>query len=205
VRNACNPWPHASGGTPFGLSFSSGPGLVPIGQRRRQIARRKRIHSHSHSARNSLGPLSNCVRTPYTIQMDGIWMAAMARNIRELRPEGHRQREDHAQSRLRYLGHIDLLVQERLYSNRTDFIRAAIRNQLDRHNDVVKQVVARHQLDLDCGATAGRISKPCVRPARRFTSRSSGSSSLHRASRPASLATPSPLFTCSAPCKPVPQ
>ena len=46
------------------------------------------------------------------------------------------------------LGHIDLLVQEGFYSNRTDFIRTAIRNQLDRHNDVVKQSVARHQLGL---------------------------------------------------------
>ncbi len=46
------------------------------------------------------------------------------------------------------LGHIDLLVQEGFYSNRTDFIRTAIRNQLDRHNDAVKQSVARHRLDL---------------------------------------------------------
>jgi Arc/MetJ-type ribon-helix-helix transcriptional regulator len=46
------------------------------------------------------------------------------------------------------LGHVDLLVQEGFYSNRTDFIRTAIRNQLDRHNDAVKQSVARHQLDL---------------------------------------------------------
>jgi Arc/MetJ-type ribon-helix-helix transcriptional regulator len=46
------------------------------------------------------------------------------------------------------LGHIDLLVQEGFYSNRTDFIRTAIRNQLDRHNDAVKQSVARRQLDL---------------------------------------------------------
>ena len=46
------------------------------------------------------------------------------------------------------LGQIDLLVQEGFYSNRTDFIRTAIRNQLDRHNEAVKQSVARHQLDL---------------------------------------------------------
>jgi Arc/MetJ-type ribon-helix-helix transcriptional regulator len=46
------------------------------------------------------------------------------------------------------LGHIDLLVQEGFYSNRTDFIRTAIRNQLDRHNDAVKQSVARRHLDL---------------------------------------------------------
>jgi Arc/MetJ-type ribon-helix-helix transcriptional regulator len=46
------------------------------------------------------------------------------------------------------LGHIDLLVQEGFYSNRTDFIRGAIRNQLDRQNDAVKQSVARRHLDL---------------------------------------------------------
>jgi Arc/MetJ-type ribon-helix-helix transcriptional regulator len=46
------------------------------------------------------------------------------------------------------LGHIDLMVQEGFYSNRTDFIRTAIRNQLDRHNDVVKKSVVRQQLDI---------------------------------------------------------
>jgi Arc/MetJ-type ribon-helix-helix transcriptional regulator len=46
------------------------------------------------------------------------------------------------------LGQIDLLVQEGFYSNRTDFIRTAIRNQLDRQAEAVKQSVVRHQLDL---------------------------------------------------------
>ena len=46
------------------------------------------------------------------------------------------------------LGHIDLLVQEGFYSNRTDFIRTAIRNQLDRHTEAVRQSVSRRQLDL---------------------------------------------------------
>jgi Arc/MetJ-type ribon-helix-helix transcriptional regulator len=46
------------------------------------------------------------------------------------------------------LGHIDLMVRDGFYSNRTDFIRTAIRNQLDRHADVVKQSVARKSLDL---------------------------------------------------------
>ena len=46
------------------------------------------------------------------------------------------------------LGHIDLMVQDGFYSNRTDFIRTAIRNQLDRHADVVKQSVARKSPDL---------------------------------------------------------
>jgi hypothetical protein len=39
-------------------------------------------------------------------------------------------------------------VQEGFYSNRTDLIRTAIRNQLDRHGDAVKQSVARHQLEI---------------------------------------------------------
>jgi Arc/MetJ-type ribon-helix-helix transcriptional regulator len=46
------------------------------------------------------------------------------------------------------LGQIDLMVSEGFYSNRTDFIRTAIRTQLDRHADVVKKSVARNTLDL---------------------------------------------------------
>ena len=46
------------------------------------------------------------------------------------------------------LGHIDLLVQDGFYANRTDFIRTAIRNQLERHGDAVKQSVARKRLSL---------------------------------------------------------
>jgi Arc/MetJ-type ribon-helix-helix transcriptional regulator len=46
------------------------------------------------------------------------------------------------------LGHIDLLVHDGFYSNRTDFIRTAIRNQLARHDEVVSKSVARHRLDL---------------------------------------------------------
>jgi metal-responsive CopG/Arc/MetJ family transcriptional regulator len=42
------------------------------------------------------------------------------------------------------LGKIDLLVHESLYSNRTDFIRTAIRNQLDHHNLEIQQTVVRH-------------------------------------------------------------
>ena len=46
------------------------------------------------------------------------------------------------------LGQIDLLVQEGFYSNRTDFIRTAIRNQLATHADEVRQTVARKTLVL---------------------------------------------------------
>ena len=63
------------------------------------------------------------------------------------------------------LGQIDLLVQEGFYTNRTDFVRTAIRNQLTTHADVVKRMVARKTLvlgmqhytrsDLEAVRTAG--------------------------------------------------
>ena len=46
------------------------------------------------------------------------------------------------------LGHIDLLVREGFYSNRSDFIRTAIRNQIDRHAETVRQVVTRKSVHL---------------------------------------------------------
>jgi Arc/MetJ-type ribon-helix-helix transcriptional regulator len=46
------------------------------------------------------------------------------------------------------LGQIDLLVREGFYSNRTDFIRTAIRNQLATHAEAVRQTVARKTLVL---------------------------------------------------------
>ena len=72
----------------------------------------------------------------------------MADNVRELRPKTTDTEKITINLGYVDLGHIDLLVQEGFYSNRTDFIRTAIRNQLDRQNDVVKQSVARHRLDL---------------------------------------------------------
>ncbi len=46
------------------------------------------------------------------------------------------------------LGRIDLLVQEGFYSNRSDFIRTAIRNHLDSHAEVVSKSVERHTMEL---------------------------------------------------------
>ena len=46
------------------------------------------------------------------------------------------------------LGRIDLLVQEGFYSNRTDFIRTAIRNQLSIQNEAVTKSIVRHTLEL---------------------------------------------------------
>lgn len=46
------------------------------------------------------------------------------------------------------LGLVDLLVADGFYSNRTDFIRTAIRNQLSRHDSEMKQSVGRNSLDV---------------------------------------------------------
>ena len=72
----------------------------------------------------------------------------MANNVHELRPKVSDSEKITINLGYIDLGHIDLLVQEGFYSNRTDFIRTAIRNQFDRHNDAVTKSVARHQLDL---------------------------------------------------------
>lgn len=44
------------------------------------------------------------------------------------------------------LGKIDLLVDQGLYSNRADLIRTAVRQQLERHADVVNQTVSRRHM-----------------------------------------------------------
>jgi Arc/MetJ-type ribon-helix-helix transcriptional regulator len=80
--------------------------------------------------------------------MDGKRMAQMAGKGHELRPRVADSEKITINLGYVNLGHIDLLIEEGFYSNRTDFIRTAIRNQLDRQNDAVQQSVARHQLDL---------------------------------------------------------
>ena len=46
------------------------------------------------------------------------------------------------------LGQVDLLVEDGFYSNRTDFIRTAIRNQLSTHGEVLKKSVERREMVL---------------------------------------------------------
>src|ERR1700684_1232598 len=67
------------------------------------------------------------------------------------------------------LGQIDLLVQEGFYTNRTDFIRTAIRSQLAARGEALDQTAARRTLTLgschytrrDLGEHRGR----CLAPA----------------------------------------
>jgi Arc/MetJ-type ribon-helix-helix transcriptional regulator len=75
-------------------------------------------------------------------------VTTMATNVRELRPKLPETEKITINLGYVDLGHVDLMVQDGFYSNRTDFIRTAIRNQLERHADVVKQSTARKSLEL---------------------------------------------------------
>jgi len=64
------------------------------------------------------------------------------------------------------LGQVDLLVQEGFYSNRSDLVRTALRNQLALHADMVRQTLTRRSLtvglqhygraDLEAAVAAGQ-------------------------------------------------
>lgn len=70
------------------------------------------------------------------------------KNVHQLRPKGADSEKITINLGYVDLGQIDLLVQDGFYSNRTDFIRTAIRNQLNRHDAAVKKSVRRKKLDL---------------------------------------------------------
>jgi Arc/MetJ-type ribon-helix-helix transcriptional regulator len=72
----------------------------------------------------------------------------MADNVHELRPKAGDSEKITINLGYVDLGHIDLLVREGFYSNRTDLIRTAIRNQLERHAAAVDRSVTRQSLDL---------------------------------------------------------
>lgn len=72
----------------------------------------------------------------------------MAGNVQHLRDKGGESEKITINLGYVDLGRVDLLVQEGFYSNRTDFIRTAIRNQLGTHADAVTQSMVRHTLEL---------------------------------------------------------
>lgn len=72
----------------------------------------------------------------------------MADNIRQLRDRGGETEKITINLGYVDLGRIDLLVQEGFYSNRTDLIRTAIRNQLSHHDEAVAKSIERHTLEL---------------------------------------------------------
>src|ERR1700690_3779892 len=86
-------------------------------------------------------PLSH----PYTIHLTSTWMV-------NLLTGPHAKPPDSKKLTLNLgfvdLGSIDLLVRDGFYSNRSDFIRTAIRNQLATHADTAKKAASRLTLEL---------------------------------------------------------
>jgi Arc/MetJ-type ribon-helix-helix transcriptional regulator len=97
-----------------------------------------------HFLRVPDGLLTNTLYHPYTIHTD-VRSESRMPQLRERVPETEK-----VTINLGYvdLGRIDLLVQEGFYSNRTDFIRTAIRNQLVQHSAEVSSSIDRHMLEL---------------------------------------------------------
>jgi Arc/MetJ-type ribon-helix-helix transcriptional regulator len=72
----------------------------------------------------------------------------MADNVQALRPKSGDAEKITINLGYVDLGKVDLLVRDGFYSNRTDFIRAAIRNQIATHADAVTKSIVRHTLEL---------------------------------------------------------
>jgi Ribbon-Helix-Helix transcriptional regulator family len=85
--------------------------------------------------------------SPVAICVDVVWMEQMTENVHQLRTKPSDTEKITINLGYVDLGHIDLMVRDGFYSNRTDFIRTAIRNQLERHAEVVKQSTIRKSLD----------------------------------------------------------
>jgi Arc/MetJ-type ribon-helix-helix transcriptional regulator len=60
------------------------------------------------------------------------------------------------------LGQMDLLVEEGFYTNRTDFVRTAIRNQLERHGEAIRQTVVRKRFVMGLQRYAKADLEQCV-------------------------------------------
>jgi len=72
----------------------------------------------------------------------------MANEIAEARQRGGETEKMTVNIGVVDLGQVDLMVQEGFYSNRSDLVRTAVRNQLASHAEVLKQTVARRTLTL---------------------------------------------------------
>ena len=103
------------------------------------------------------------------------------------------------------LGRVDLMVRDGFYANRADFIRTAIRNQLERQDDAVRQSVARRQLKLGLSHyTLQDLRRPAM-PVHRSTSRFSASPpspAMSRLNSPAPPSHPCRFSALSRPTRP---
>src|ERR1700733_14041686 len=72
----------------------------------------------------------------------------MPSNVQDLRPKPPETEKITINLGYVDLGHVDLMVQDGFYANRTDFIRTAIRNQIQRHGEAGTRSVSAKNLDL---------------------------------------------------------
>ena len=127
----------------------------------------------------------------------------MAGDVRELRPKPPETEKITINLGFVDLGHVDLMVPEGFYSNRTDFIRTAIRNQLERHAEVVKQSTARKSLDLGLRNYSREDLEAVRRTGETLHVNVLGLACISQTSRPSLLARRSLQFPRSAHCMPV--
>ena len=125
----------------------------------------------------------------------------MAADIHQLRPKPGDSEKITINLGYIDLGQIDLMVQEGFYSNRTDLIRTAIRNQLERHAEVVRKSTARRSLDLGLRHYTRRISKRHVEPAKCCKSMFSALPASLWMSRPSLPAPPLRRWLCWGPSR----
>src|ERR1700733_9716386 len=85
------------------------------------------------------------MRHPYTIRSASKWMVNLL-----TRPHAEPPDSEKLTINLGFvdLGSIDLLVRDGFYSNRSDFIRTAVRNQLVTHAETAKQAASRLTLEM---------------------------------------------------------
>jgi Arc/MetJ-type ribon-helix-helix transcriptional regulator/membrane protein implicated in regulation of membrane protease activity len=124
--------------------------------RRRTLVGSPRSARHADEQQRRPGPDHEAVGVlsapapPSTFHPCGWYMEVdgMAGNVHEFRPKGGDSEKITINLGYVDLGHIDLLVQEGFYANRTDLIRTAIRNQVERHAEAARRSMARKSLDV---------------------------------------------------------
>jgi Arc/MetJ-type ribon-helix-helix transcriptional regulator len=136
---------------PIVASYGVSPGRSPTSCYVGGLAHSIMVGNWFRWSANVLGLNTPCSHRD-TLHLPSMWMAYGGHSMATARAEARGKVAETEKITVNLgfvdLGHVDLLVREGFYSNRTDFIRTAIRNQMERHSDVVRQSVLRRSLDL---------------------------------------------------------
>ncbi len=133
-------------GRPVGVAVDRRGGLLVADDVGNVIWRVSGIPAAAQGSKASLPPVS-----PTVFQLEskwnpiGMYMAPLNTSM-EPRPKAGETEKMTVNVGVVDLGHVDLLVQEGFYSNRSDLVRTALRNQLALHADTLKQTLARRTL-----------------------------------------------------------